>query len=203
MSSGRGDEARPRPPVLLVHGIWKTGATFDALARRLRRDGLRAHAVDLRPNDGSAPIAELARSALAEADRVFGADAPFDVVGFSMGGLVARYLAQRLVKPPRVARFVSVSAPQAGTWAAHLSGKAGAVEMRPGSALLRDLASDVDRLSALDVTSIWTPLDLMILPAESSRLPVGRAVLVGCPLHGLMLRDPRCIGAVAEALARR
>jgi triacylglycerol lipase len=59
----------------------------------------------------------------------------------------------------------------------------------------------VSALSRLDVTSLWTPLDLMILPAQSSRLPIGREILVPAPLHALMLHDPRAIRAVAEVLA--
>jgi triacylglycerol lipase len=73
--------------------------------------------------------------------------------------------------------------------------------MRPDSAWLRALNEDVATLGRIDVTSIWTPLDLMIVPANSSRLPVGREVLVAAPLHALMLHDPRSLRAVAEALA--
>jgi triacylglycerol lipase len=73
--------------------------------------------------------------------------------------------------------------------------------MRPDSDLLRELNRDVETLGRVDVTSIWTPLDLMIVPAHSSRLPVGREVLVAAPLHALMLHDPRSLRAVAEALS--
>jgi triacylglycerol lipase len=73
--------------------------------------------------------------------------------------------------------------------------------MRPESAFIKDLNSDVAMLSRLDFTSIWTPLDLMILPPSSSRLPVGEEILVAAPLHALMLEDPRSFKAVAAALS--
>jgi triacylglycerol lipase len=187
--------------VLLVHGIWKTGRTFSRMARHLAGRGFAAHTLDLSPNDGSAPLEELAAQLAAHADRVFGAGAPFDLVGFSMGGLVSRYYLQRLGGVERVGRFVSVSSPHHGTLTAHLTRQPGCVQMRPGSDFLRELDGDAaSSLGRLDVTSLWTPLDLMILPSESSRLPVGHEVMVAAPLHALMLHDPRALRAVAAAL---
>ena len=190
-----------RHPVLLVHGIWKSGAAFRVLARHLEKRGFEVHTLDLVPNDGRAPLEQLAEQVAGHVASALPAGAPFDLVGFSMGGLVSRYYLQRLGGVERVRRFVSVSAPHRGTLTAYLQKRAGALQMRPGSAFLRDLDGDVATLDRLDVTSIWTPLDLMILPPESSRLPVGREVLVAAPLHALMLRDPRALRAVAEALS--
>ena len=190
-----------RRPVLLVHGIWKSGATFGRLSRYLRKRGFDAHTVDLVPSDGSARLDELAKQvAWYAADRL-PREAPFDLVGFSMGGVVCRYYLQRLGGVARVRRFVSISSPHHGTATAYLQRRAGCVQMRPESDLLRDLNGDVEMLGRIDVTSIWTPLDLMIVPPESSRLPVGREVLVPAPVHGLMLHDPRALRAVAEALS--
>jgi triacylglycerol lipase len=189
-----------RRPVLLVHGIWKTRAAFGRMARYLGGRGLVVHALDLVPNDGSAPLEQLAEQVAAYAGEHL-AGAPFDLVGFSMGGVVCRYYLQRLGGAARVRRFVTISAPHHGTATAYLSSKRGAVQMRPGSPFLADLDADLSALADLDVTSLWTPLDLMILPPESSRLPLGREVLVAAPLHALMLHDPRVLSAVAEVLA--
>lgn len=187
--------------MLLVHGIWKSGVAFRAMTRHLEARGFEVHTIDLVPNDGRAPLEQLAEQVAGHVASALPAGAPFDLLGFSMGGLVSRYYLQRLGGWERVRRFVSVSAPHRGTMTAYLQTRPGALQMRPGSAFLRDLDSDVAMLDRLDVTSIWTPLDLMILPPESSRLPVGREVLVAAPLHALMLRDPRALRAVAEALS--
>jgi len=187
--------------VLLVHGIWKTGAAFRALARHLGARGFTAHAIDLAPNDGSAPLPALAEQIASWAAASLPAEAPFDLVGFSMGGVVGRYYLQRLGGLARVRRFVSVSSPHRGTLTAYLQKLPGAAQMRPDSELLRELDRDVAALDRIDVTSIWTPLDLMILPPESSRLPVGRHVTVAAPMHALMLHDPRALRAIAEALS--
>jgi triacylglycerol lipase len=190
-----------RHPVLLVHGIWKSGATFGRMSRYLRKRGFDVRAIDLVPSDGSAGLAKLGEQIAAHVEATLPAGAPLDLVGFSMGGVVSRYYVQRLGGAERVRRLVTVSSPHHGTVAAYLSRNPGGAEMRPGSAFLQDLNGDLGALSRVDVTSIWTPLDLMILPPESSRLPVGREVLVGAPVHGLMLHDPRALRAVAAALS--
>ncbi len=190
-----------RHPVLLVHGIWKSGAAFGRMARYLRKRGFDVHTIDLLPNDGGAEIPALAQQIADYVERSLPAGAPVDVVGFSMGGVVSRYYVQRLGGADRVRRFVTISAPHHGTAAAFLSRKPGGRQMRPGSAFLAELNADLTALARVDVTTLWTPLDLMIVPPESSRLPVGREVLVPAPVHALMLHDPRALRAVAEALS--
>lgn len=190
-----------RPPVVLVHGIWKTGAAFDRMSRYLGARGFAVHTLDLVPNDGSALLEQLAAQLAAFVAERLPAGSPFDLVGFSMGGVVSRYYLQRLGGAERVRRFVTISSPHHGTLTAYLSRKAGARQMRPDSPLLADLNADLSALDRVDVTSLWTPLDLMILPPESSHLPLGREVLVAAPLHALMLHDPRSLRAVAEALS--
>jgi triacylglycerol lipase len=188
-------------PVVCVHGIWNTGADFGRMARFLGDRGFDVHALDLVPNDASLGLAELAAQLVAYVDERFAAGATFDLVGFSMGGVVSRYYLQRLGGYSRVRRLVTISCPHHGTAMAYLSRKPGVLQMRPKSALLAELNQDLSTLAGVAVTSIWTPLDLMILPPESSRLPIGREVLVPAPLHGLMLHDPRALRAVADALS--
>ncbi len=190
-----------RHPVLLVHGIWKSGAAFGRMARHLRKRGFEVHAIDLVPNDGAAEIPALGQQIAAFVERALPAGAPLDLVGFSMGGVASRYYVQRLGGAERVRRFVTISAPHHGTATAFLSRKPGGLQMRPGSAFLAELNADLSSLASVDVTTLWTPLDLMIVPPESSRLPVGREVLVAAPVHALMLHDPRALRAVTEALS--
>jgi triacylglycerol lipase len=193
--------AEGRHPVLLVHGIWKTQATFKRMSRYLTERGFTVHGLDLTPNDGRAGLDQLAGQVDAYVKATFPEGAPLDLIGFSMGGLVTRYYVQRLGGIERVRRFITISAPHHGSQWARIRNLPGYLHMRPESAFLADLNSDVAMLSRLDFTSIWTPLDLMILPPSSSRLPVGEEVLVAAPLHALMLEDPRSFKAVAAALS--
>jgi triacylglycerol lipase len=117
-----------------------------------------------------------------------------------MGGLVARYYAQRLGGLARIAHFVTISSPHHGTGTAWLESFPGVLEMRPGSPFLRDLDLDADRLAQISCTWIWSPLDIVITPAESSRMPFGRDVQIPVLLHPLMPGDERVIAAVISAL---
>jgi triacylglycerol lipase len=185
-------------PVILVHGIGDTGALFRTMSAALERDNRAVHAIDLTPNQGDAGIDRLAAQ-LAEyiGARVAPAQA-IDLVGFSMGGIVCRYYLQRLDGLRRVERFVSLASPHRGTWSAFLRNNTGARQMRRGSRFLEDLNRDAAVLDRIRATSVWTPWDLMILPASSSAL--GRAIRVPVAAHALMPRDRRVLELVRRLL---
>ena len=187
-------------PVLLVHGINDTGAVFNKMAFYLRQQGLSVYTVDLIPNNGSEVLEKLAQQVANYVNDTFEVARPVDIVGFSMGGIVSRYYIQRLGGINKVQRFITISSPHKGTIIAYGTWLAGAVQMRPNSDFINDLNSDVEMLKQLNFTSIWTPYDLMILPATSSRLGIGKEVTIPVILHPLMLTDTRTLTIVADAL---
>lgn len=190
-------------PVLLVHGIDDTGAVFDAMRPHLQAAGFQVESLDMVPNNGDASLTALAGQIRdkVEAVRLQTGSERVDVVAFSLGGIASRYYLQRLGGAERVQRFVTLSSPHHGTLTGFLRWNPGATELRTGSAFLADLNRDWDATARkVQVTSIWTPFDLMIVPAVSSRLPGATEVLVPVALHPWMLRDGRCAEAVAAAL---
>jgi len=191
-------------PVLLVHGIWDTAKVMGPLKAGLERRGLGpVHALDLVPRGGRAPIAELGELVAREAEALAAREGAsrIDVVGFSMGALVARWYVQRGGGKERVRRFVSISGPHRGTLNAYALPLPAVRDMRPNSDLLRDLAADADPFGAVDVHCVYTPFDVMILPAKSSVLPGARSVRsIGVVMHGLMIFDRRVHDHVAEVL---
>lgn len=186
--------------VLLVHGIWDTGKKLDALARAIEGAGISpVRTVDLVPNDGSAPIPELAKLVERAADAID--TERVDVVGFSMGALVSRYFIQRLSGRRRVRRFVSIAGPHAGTALARLMPGRGVRDMRRESALLSDLASDADPWGEVEVHTIWTPYDLMIRPTSSSLLPRSKSdTKIPTAMHRFLVTDARSLRRVTEIL---
>lgn len=187
-------------PVLLIHGIKDDAAKMEPLARHLRAEGREVRTMSLRPSWGQKGLDELAEQLAAEADRVFPAGQKFDLVAFSMGGLVSRYYLQRLGGLDRVRRFVTISTPHRGTALAHLIPNPGCRQMRPGSDFLRDLERDASELKRVGFTSLWTPLDLIILPARSSAVPEARNVKLWVLAHPLMVWQSSALRAVASAL---
>lgn len=192
-----------RAPVLLVHGIDDDASAFDVLRARLEREGWpHVQAISLVPNDGSEGIPALARQVAREAEalRARTGARRVDVVGFSMGALVARYWLQlqggRLV----VRRFISLSGPHAGTRMAWLRRGKGVRQMRPGSPLLQYLQSLQRPWGEVEAHSFWTPWDLTIFPASSSRLRGASERTFPVLLHPWMLTDARVLDAVVEVL---
>lgn len=191
-----------RNPVLLVHGLNDTAAVFEPMTAHLTRLGWTVHSLDLKPNNGSFLLERLALQVADYVDTRMGPDEPIDLIGFSMGGIVTRYYLQRLKGIDRVHRYVSIAAPNHGTLAAYLLPLPGIVQMRPDNSFLRNLNEDgAAVLEQINVTVMWTPFDLLIVPGASSQLPVGKDVKLPVLLHSEMLTDSRAIAAVTTALS--
>lgn len=171
------------------------------MSAQLERAGRRAYTLDLMPNNGDLGLDQMALQIGDFAAKHFGAEQRFDLLGFSMGGIVSRFYVQRMGGIQRVRRFITVSSPHHGTWTAWLWGSPGIRQMRPGSAFLRDLNKDCDILQRVGFVSLWTAFDLMILPAKSSVLPVGQSIHVGVFAHRLMVTDSRVLALTEKILS--
>jgi triacylglycerol lipase len=194
--------AAERNPVLLIHGIDDTRAVMEPLGRYLEERGWRRFAFDMVPSNGQIGFEALARQIQAQvaAVRAQTGAAKVDIVGFSLGGMVARVYLQELGGAAEVERLVTISSPHQGSWMAYFRWNALGAELRPGSTIYQRLNGDLSALSGVRMTSIWTPFDLMILPAWSSLLPGARDVRIPVAIHPWMLRDARCHAAVEAAL---
>jgi triacylglycerol lipase len=191
-------------PVILVHGIWDTAERIEPLRSGLVLRGIQqVVAIDLQPNNGRAPIPNLAEQVREAVNQLGPSDAQVDLVGFSMGALVSRYYLQRLGGTRRVRRFVSISGPHAGTLTAYGMPFEGVRQMRPASPLLADLAADTHPWGPTEVHTVRTPYDLMIVPSSSSELP-GSTSQAQFPvkMHRFMIRDARVLDHVARVLGR-
>ncbi|MHB0939938.1 MAG: esterase/lipase family protein [Armatimonadota bacterium] len=191
-----------RNPVLLLHGIDDTSDAMARLGGYLAGRGWTVGRMNMTPSDGADPLDLLAKLVAKGIENQFPDGQPIDLVCFSLGGIVARYYLQRLGGLDRVRRFITISSPHHGTWMAYFRWNAASRQLRPGCPFLADLNRDVRSLAKLQVTSIWTPFDLMIFPANSSRLPFGRQVIVPVLAHPLMQRDQRVFAAVEKALEK-
>lgn len=191
-------------PIVVVHGIWDNERSVGPLAAGLRKRGhAEVHALSLDPPWGNASIEELAQQLAVFVDRLRvqrGVQA-VDLVGFSMGALVSRTYLQLLGGERHVRSFVSISGPHRGTLTAYALPLRGVRQMRPGSALLSQLGSDVSQLRDVAVHCLVTPYDAMIVPSDSGVLSGARSVhRLPVLLHRLMLFDVRVHTLVAELL---
>lgn len=190
----------PRP-VVLLHGIDDTSVLFSRLRPFLEKQGREVHVLDMVPNNGAAGLEALAQQVASYVAEAIRHEELIDLVGFSMGGVVARYYVQRLGGAKKVRRLVTISSPHRGTWTAYFRWNPGARQLRPGSAFLQDLNRDRDGLRDLGFTSIWSPLDLMIVPATSSVIPEARSIALFVAAHAVMMRNRRVLEQIERALA--
>lgn len=189
-----------RNPVILLHGLWDKAAIFNTMSGYLKQLGWSVFSLDMIPSNGSLPLEKLAQQVADFVDINLPPEQPFDLIGFSMGGIVGRYYLQRLGGIDRVERFISISSPHNGTATGFASWHPGCSQMRIGSSFLADLNGDISLLNRLNFTSIWTPYDLMIVPATSSKVPVGKDVEIPVLVHAWMVADARVLKVVTEAL---
>jgi pimeloyl-ACP methyl ester carboxylesterase len=192
------------PPVLLIHGYLATRGSLALMQRRLNDQGYLVlsyrlgllHTADI--SESAALIARKIESIAAQTgvDRM-------DMVGHSMGGLVALYYLKRLGGRRRVRRLVLLGTPVAGTWSALLGvaavplGRA-SLQLLPDSQFLRDLADG----------ELPHGVDIVCISGDRDRLaPPQRTVLAGVrhiclpTNHAGLLVDEQVANLVGEILS--
>jgi pimeloyl-ACP methyl ester carboxylesterase len=196
----------PPPPVLLLHGLVDNRSVFVLLRRALSERGTR-HLESLNYSpltcDIRAAAELLARQVEGLCERT-GQDR-IDIVGHSLGGLIARYYVQRLGGDRRVRTVVTLGTPHSGTRVAPLADAHPIVrQMRPGSPVLAELAEPAPGCRTRFV-SFWSDLDQIMVPLETARLEhpdlVAQNVRVTGIGHLALPVHPAVAAAVREALA--
>jgi triacylglycerol lipase len=187
-------------PTILVPGFNDDTVMLHPLVRFLTQEQLNPQAISPQPSNGSVGIEVLAERLAAQIDARFAPEQALNLVGFSMGGLICRTYVQKLGGAARIRHLVTLATPHQGTWMAYLFNRPACLQMRPGSSFLSDLNSDLSALEQVRFTSLWTPLDLTILPATSSQMKVGETISIVSPLHRTLLFDRRVLRRIAEVL---
>lgn len=191
------------PALVLVHGLLDTPAVFNGLKRELgdRRQPLLIPSLPMRL--GRTSVEANAALLGSHIEAAFGRDEPIDLLGFSIGGVIARSWIQLLGGHRRTRRFLSVGSPQQGTLTAQpWPGRIfrGIADLKWGSTLLQRLNGDLDRLRRIDCHSFYSALDLAVLPGWRAVLPVGRQTMLPVLTHPQLLRDRAAIQPLARAL---
>jgi len=193
-------------PVILVHGAMHNRSGFLLTKRALKRYGYR-HVDTWNYNLFGHTIEQLAQQL---ADHVF--DVLFDtgatrvnIVGHSLGGLIARYYIQELGGHEKVHTCITLGTPHQGTYAAIMGRGKTARQLRPGSPLLKQLKRSARKPIPTRFVSYYSNLDSMVLPAANAKLnePGLQAENVLCKDlgHLSLLTSPRVTRQVVQVLA--
>ncbi|QHQ39871.1 lipase [Microbulbifer hydrolyticus] len=186
---------------VLVPGIFDRGKSMLQMRSALESAGFTAHCINLKANSGWHGMEHLALQLRDRVEEVTVARETCALVGFSMGGIVARYYLQRLGGAERVHKFIALSSPHFGSFWAHFLPYKGGRQLRIGSEFLSSLNRDTSVLESAAPVSIWTPYDATILPQSSSRLPLGKTYQIPVSLHRWVPQNRAVIEIVVAELA--
>jgi pimeloyl-ACP methyl ester carboxylesterase len=161
--------APDHPPALLLHGFVDNRSVFVLLRRSLARHGWR-HIECLNQSLLMCDVrtaAELLGRHIEEI-RARTGHHQVDIVGHSLGGLIARYYVQRLGGDQRVRTLVTLGTPHSGTTVARLASAHPLVrQMRPDSELIEELRMPAPGCRTRFV-SFWSDLDQLMTPIETA-----------------------------------
>ncbi|TFV65764.1 UNVERIFIED_ORG: alpha/beta fold hydrolase [Bacillus sp. AZ43] len=199
------DPLAARIPVLLVHGLVDNRSVFSVMQRSLRRRGF-AHVCTWNYSPLLTDVARGAADLGAHIERICqrtGHDR-VHVVGHSLGGLIARFHVQRQGGDARVESLVTLGTPHEGSVLAHVVPTPLIRQLRPGSAVLAELAEPAPHCRTR-VTAVYSDLDQLVLPTRSGRCDHpdlrARNVQVRGVGHMSLPRNRRVVDEVAATLA--
>ncbi|GCB43049.1 triacylglycerol lipase [Streptomyces sp. NL15-2K] len=196
-------------PVLLVHGLADGASVIPPLERELRGDGVGPF-VPVACNVFGPDIRTAARALGDQVELVrAGSDGRAAVViGYSLGGLIARYYVQRLGGDTHVPLVITLATPHGGTATALLAPAHPLLrQLRPGSELLTELTEPAVGCRTRFV-AFHSDLDEAVIPAARGRIDhpdlEARNVLVPgvghltLPLHRPVIDEMRALLAAAQ-----
>lgn len=194
-----GQAHGPRP-VILVHGYAMSRAYFLLLARRLERAGLG-------PFYGFeywtlGKVSSAARRLGEYVDRLCEQHGvrQVDLVGHSMGGVVARYYLSFGGGAARVRHLVTLGSPHCGTETSYFGVGRPVHELLPNSSLMARLEA-AGLPPGPEVMVIWSRSDALVWCERQAKLPGARELVYDDLGHLGLLASRRVAGEVAGFLA--
>ena len=200
-----GDVEAAGTPIVLVHGIFDNRSIFAPMRRALRRRGfgstyaLNYNAVTDDVRGVAMRLGDLVQEVCEETghDRIH-------VVGHSMGGLIGRYLVQRLGGDEFIHTLVTLGTPHKGTLPARLVPLTVARQMRSDGDLIAELAEPAHGCRTRFI-AFWSDIDQLVIPSPHGRIDHpdlrARNVLVRGVGHLSLPVDGRVIREISGALA--
>ncbi|MER6192420.1 lipase family alpha/beta hydrolase [Streptomyces cyaneofuscatus] len=199
-----GSPAAERP-VVLLHGFIDNRSVFVLLRRALARHG-RRHLASLNYSPLTRDLRSAAELLGRHVEEICArtGQREVDIVGHSLGGLIARYYVQRLGGDHRVRTLVTLGTPHGGTAVAPGAGLHPIVrQMRGGSPLIEELRLPAPGCRTRFV-SFWSELDQVMVPVGTACVDHPDLDAVNVRVSGIghlaLPVHPAVAAAVREAL---
>jgi pimeloyl-ACP methyl ester carboxylesterase len=199
MKSRRVGEGRP---LILVHGYAMNRACFLALASRLAKEGVGPiYGFEYWSFSKVSSSARNLDRFIEEICARYGCE-QVDIVGHSMGGIVARYYLTLGAGRDRrrVARLVTLGTPHGGSVFSMFGVGQPNKQLRPRAAFLERLAS-AQIPSDTQVTVLWSKADALVGTADQARWDGAEEVVYDNLGHISLLYSKRVAAEIAKRLA--
>lgn len=200
-------------PVLLLPGYGNDASAVEPLAQALRDAGREVETIP-GPDGGRGDLRDQAELAAEAARSAVDEGAPsVDVVGYSAGGVAARYFVAELGGDALTRRVLTLASPHHGTDLVRTLGGLGGQtcpegcrQLDPDSDLLAQLNRDDETPAGPEWIATWTTDDQTVVPPTSGRLDgaVDFSLQSVCPglvvSHGDIPDDPTVAAVVLAEL---
>lgn len=186
--------------IVLVHGFISTGKIFFYIKKKLEAQGHKCFAPTLKPIDAKHGIEDLAIKLKCYIESNLDDDSNFVLVGFSLGAIVCRHYLQELSGVDRANKLISISAPHYGSYLSYAYPGKGMRQLRPKSDFLKNLEAKEFLLKSINLFSYRTPLDLMIIPNNSSIWNIATNKRFISPMHSSMLINKKLVKEIIKNL---
>ncbi len=188
-------------PILLVHGMIDNRSIFTVLRRGLVRRGFgRIETINYSILTGD--IRSAAARLGAEVERIVEETGyeRIHVIGHSMGGLIARYYVSRLGGDAHVHTLVTLGTPHHGSYLAYSWNNGLTRQLRPGSALMDELAGPVKDCQTRFLV-YWSDLDQVVVPQRNAALHHEDLNVHNVALHGVGHMSLPITGSVVHGIS--
>ena len=194
-----------RKTIILIHGLWDNPRVFDRLIKKLRFYDVQILTPHMRHGFGKIDINDLAIALDDYISTKVPENVTLDLVGFSMGGLIARVWLQKMGGTSRTNRFISIGSPHKGTILAQVmptSLMKGIGQMKRGSSFLVELNSNYSVLENVECISFFCRLDLMVVPGWDATLPLGVNFSIPVSSHKALIKSNKGIDCLVNTLVK-
>lgn len=196
-----GARTRGPRPIIVLHGYAMNRANFWPLARRLRAAGLGPiYGFEYWTLGRTAAAARQLRWFVDEVRAKTGA-AEVDVIGHSMGGVVARYYAALAGGDGAVRNLITIGSPHSGTEISKIGIGHPTRELVLGSALLTRIAA-APPLAHTRLTVVWSRADALVPGTRQLAIPGAEVLMFPDLGHVTLLASRRVAAALIERLSR-
>lgn len=186
-------------PTLLLHGLFVNRACWFWFRMRLKRQGIdNIVTMNLSALHSEEILTELLAKRIDELRHQLGVN-QVNLVGHSMGGIVARNFVQRRGGRQKIARLICLGSPHRGSKLTCFSFMPLGKLLIPGCDFLTRLNAEPEPEN-VKTTNIYTRKDNMVLPNSACHLDWGKSVILDNMGHTSLLFRSDAIQATVTAL---